>query len=200
MTRLGKLIRLAVAVAGFSAAISAAAVPITASADYIYWPNTGTHYTTARHPGYVKADEYFDEYPPGGRHWYSEVIFSSTVYTNTWWTTVQFYGGSDAYWWGWSPWCASGIELTDSFGATGIAVSASIPASAGFSGSSSGPITLTSSDTLCNAYVDVTEHQYSQVTLNAFQMLTFDQQSYAKFSFSYSAHWRFAPYEWDWVT
>ncbi|GEM_PF-5817632 len=194
MTRLVKFIRLAVALAGITAGFSAAALPITASANYNY-----TRATWYYQSGYTVADAYFWESPPGGYGWYSEVTWSSSVYTNYWSTTVQFYGSSDAYWWGSNPWCASGISLTDIWGASGIAVSASIPWGAGFSGSSAGPITWTTDNAVCNNYYNRVNHQYSNITLNAFDLYTFDQQDCAVFTFSWSSHQRCGPYSWDWV-
>ncbi len=194
MTRLVKLMRLSVALAGISAGFSLAAMPITASADY---NNTGA--TWYYQSGYTQADTHFWESPPGGDGWYSEVIWSSTVYTNFWSTTAQFYGSSDAYWWGSNPWCATDITLTDNWGATGVAVSASIPGAAGFSGSSSGPIQFQSDGPVCNDWYNRTEHNYSQITLNGFDLYTFDQQSCAVFKFSYQSNNRCGPFSWDWV-
>lgn len=194
MTRLVKLVRLAVALAGIGAVFSFAAAPITASADY---NNTKSAWYNS--PGYTNVDTTFWESPPGGVGWISEVIWSSSVYTNQVSTTVSFNGQSHAYWWGSHPWCADGIALTDSWGATGVAISASIPFGAGFSGSSAGPINFTTSNAVCTDVFDQVEHNYTGMTLNGFDIYTFDQQSCAVVTFSYSANNRCASYSWDWV-
>ena len=190
----GRFVRIAAALAG-TAALWLSTTPTPALADYNY-----THYTTYYAAGYTQTDTHFWESPPGGLGWYSELNWSSNVYTNFWSTTVQFYGQSNAYWWGSHPWCASGLDLTDEWGATGIAISATIgPISGGWGGNPGGPVTYTSSNAVCNAYYDRVQHNYSNVTLNGFDIYTFYQQDNVVVTFSWSSNVRWGPYSWDWV-
>lgn len=193
MHHLSRIARLAVGLAGIAGAVSLAAAPVTASADYNY-----TRHTYWNSAGYTEVDRHFWETPPGGVGWYSEVNWSSTVYTNYFSMTAQFYGQSNAYWWGSHPWCASDISLTDNWGAGGVAVSASIPIGAGFSGSAT-TVTWTTNNADCNAYENRVQHNYSDITINGFDLYTFDQQSCAVFTFSYSANNRCGYYSWDWI-
>jgi hypothetical protein len=196
MRRFMKIVRIAATLAGVAATVSLAAQPIVASADYNH-----TRPALWYAPGYINVDQHWKESPPGGVPWYSEVIWASNASTNFWSTDLTFSGESHAYWWGSHPWCASKIDLNDTFKVSGVAVSASVgyPASVGLSVSASGDqASFNTANAVCNAYFDQVQHNYSGIEFVAWDISTMTQTDCGVFTFSYQANHRCVS-GWDWV-
>lgn len=194
------LVGLAATLAGSGAAFSIASQPVTAMAYYcgqVTYSRTSTAPAFYFASGHLTSYEYWWECPVNGRPGSSEVTFSSSTYTNYWSTWLSYAGESHAYWWGYSPWCANGIDLNDQFKASGWAVSVSIPLGGSFSGGGD-TIDFNTSNAVCNSWYDQVQHDYSGIDFTAFDIWTATQTDCATFYFSYQAARRCTS-AWDWV-
>jgi hypothetical protein len=187
-----KLLATIAKLAGIGATIALAVQPMAASADY---NNTKSAWWNS--PGYINVSKYFYETPPGGTPWYTEVRWASNAQTNFVSTWLSFSGESHAFWWGDNPWCATGIQLTDTFRVSGVAVSVSFPLSGGISGSGD-RIDFTTSNAFCNAWTNQVQHNYSGIDFNAWDISTFSQNDCGVFTITWASSNRCTS-GWDWV-
>jgi hypothetical protein len=196
--RLITILGLGSTLAGTAAAFSMVAQPVTASAFYCdYYARSYTASVWYYSPGYVDACQYWWESPVNGSPGPSEVIFASTTYTNYWSTWLSYAGESHAYWWGYSPWCANGIDLNDQFKAGGFAISVSVPLGGSLSGGGD-TIDFNTNNAGCNAYWDQVQHNYSGIDFTAFDIWTASQTDCGTFYFAWQAVRRCVG-AWDWV-
>lgn len=137
-------------------------------------------------PGHMSATAYPKAYPPNGSPGTIYIAFSSSVSYDWWWNQwATFSGSSDDGWWGCCPWNPTNNRLTDAWWASGIAVSASIPAGVGFSGQGAGSASYT---TDVGGYWRA-HHNFSGIQFNAMDLFNVSENVCEDMQFSYDGEY-----------
>lgn len=122
--------------------------------------------------------------PPGGSSGPIKVYFSSSDPYTIPETRVTFNGSSYAKWLGSTPYNATKVTDTDTWKASGIAVSISLPPGIGFSGSGD---TATWTTSVSNNWQ--INHYFNNVQFNAFDIWAIDEYVSGTFQFG-TSFWR----------